>query len=87
MFKVIRPFFDSTNNRKPYSKGDLYSHEDEGRIALLIEKGFLEDKASKISESSKEFPVHLGGGYYELPNGKKVRGKENAEKAMRGELR
>ncbi len=28
-------------------------------------------------------PKHLGGGYYELPNGEKVRGKKAAEEAMK----
>lgn len=25
------------------------------------------------------YPIHTGGGWYELSNGKKVQGKENAE--------
>lgn len=32
----------------------------------------------------KAEPKHLGGGYYELPNGEKVRGKKAAEEAMKG---
>lgn len=35
-----------------------------------------------------EFPKHLGGGYYELSNGEKVKGKEQAleaERALGGE--
>jgi hypothetical protein len=38
------------------------------------EKPILEE------EPEKKFPVHVGGGYYELSNGERVRGKENAEK-------
>ena len=31
------------------------------------------------TSSSEDYPIHSGGGWYELSNGKKVRGKENAE--------
>ncbi|GAA5417977.1 hypothetical protein Pryu01_03055 [Paraliobacillus ryukyuensis] len=81
--KVIRAFYDKTDNRKPYSKGDTYSHSDEGRIAFLIEKGFLTEKSKQPPKEDKsEYPKHVGGGYYELPNGDKVKGKKEAEKAM-----
>ena len=30
---------------------------------------------------SIEYPVHTGGGWYELSNGEKVQGKQEAEKA------
>lgn len=43
-YKVIRAFFDKTDNLKPYSIGDSYSHEDEKRIAFLIERGYLKAK-------------------------------------------
>lgn len=33
------------------------------------------------SERGSEFPVHTGGGWYELSNGEKVRGEEDALKA------
>ena len=29
-------------------------------------------------------PKHVGGGYYELPNGERVKGKEAAEEALKG---
>lgn len=31
--------------------------------------------------NESEFPKHTGGGYYELSNGEKVKGKEAAEKS------
>lgn len=80
-FKVKRPFFDKENNLKPYSKGDVYSNDNEDRVAFLVEKGFLMEKRKPPSE----YPIHIGGGYYELPNGERVRGKEEAEKLMQGD--
>ncbi|MCK0471398.1 hypothetical protein [Halalkalibacter sp. APA_J-10(15)] len=53
MHKVKRSFFDKTDNLKPYSVGESYSHKDEGRIAHLVEKGFLEAKMSE-KEPEKE---------------------------------
>jgi hypothetical protein len=31
--------------------------------------------------TSSEFPKHVGGGHYELSNGEKVKGKDEAQKA------
>lgn len=31
-----------------------------------------------VSEKSVDYPVHLGGGFYKLSNGERVRGKQNA---------
>ena len=82
--KVIRPFYDKTDNRKEYNKGDSYSHSDEDRIASLVDKGFLEEKSKQPPDSNdSEFPKHSGGGWYELSNGEKVHGKEKAEEAER----
>lgn len=76
-YEVIRTFKDKTNNLKLVNKGDFYSHKSEGRIAELIKKGFLSSK----SEPEKEIK-HIGGGYYELPNGERVKGKEEALSAL-----
>ena len=81
--KVIRPFYDKTDKRKKYKKGDLYSHSDEDRIAFLVNKGFLEEKSKQPPSNDSEFPKHSGGGWYELSNGEKVHGKEKAEEAER----
>jgi len=40
-YKVISTFRDKFT-KKLYEKGGSYNHEDEKRIAFLIEKGFLE---------------------------------------------
>lgn len=39
-----------------------------------------EDKTTLPTEE-KSYPLHLGGGWYELSNGERVRGKEDAERA------
>ncbi|WP_078434236.1 hypothetical protein [Metabacillus halosaccharovorans] len=89
-YKVKIPFFDKADNLKPYNEGDSYSHDDEERIAFLIEKGHLEggviseDPKKETPEPDKnEFPKHSGGAYYELSNGEKVKGKEEAFKAQK----
>lgn len=43
-------------------------------LAHAREMGLLDDESS---------PVHVGGGWYELPDGSKVQGKEEAEAAMK----
>lgn len=35
----------------------------------------------EVVEGESEFPKHTGGGYYELSNGEKVKGKEEALQA------
>lgn len=73
MYRVVKTFRDKYT-KLIYQKGDSYSHDDEGRITSLIDKGFIE-------ESEKEIK-HVGGGYYELPNGERVRGKKEALAAL-----
>lgn len=85
---VIRAFIDKESKRG-YSIGNVYESNDSERIAFLINKGFLEgthndessseDTENNDNESPEiEFPKHVGGGYYELSNGEKVKGKEEA---------
>ena len=33
-----------------------------------------------VDEEVERYPKHIGGGWYELSNGEKVQGKEEAEK-------
>lgn len=78
-YEVVNNFLDKTDNRKLYKKGDFYSHKDDDRIAFLIDKGFLKETQKKPPEEKVK---HVGGGYYELPNGERVQGKEEAIKAL-----
>jgi hypothetical protein len=77
-FQVIKAFRDK-DTLKHHAEGSVYS-ADEERIEFLQEKGFvgkeLTIKQKETDES--ELPKHVGGGYYELSNGEKVKGKEEA---------
>ena len=70
---VIKKFRDKEDNKKIYNQGDLYRHEDAERVTFLIDKGFLDEK-----EVENEFPKHTGGGWFELSNGEKIKGKDEA---------
>lgn len=73
MANVVKsPFIDKITGKR-YKRGDSYSHKSDKRIAFLIEEGFLDKE-----EVDPEFPKHTGGGWYELSNGEKVQGKEEA---------
>lgn len=75
--RVITRFQDK-NTEKVYNKGDLYENKDSERVAFLVEKGFLD--AAEVKGQTK-FPKHTGGGWYELSNGEKVQGKDEAAAA------
>ncbi|GEM04100.1 hypothetical protein HMI01_10880 [Halolactibacillus miurensis] len=81
--KVIKDFHDKETNNL-YKKGQFYSHSDEGRVDSLIIKGFLGEK-SKQPPKEDEYPKHLGGPYYELSNGEKVKGKQEAIEAQKAQ--
>ncbi|MDF9520769.1 hypothetical protein P5815_09410 [Bacillus cereus] len=74
---VLNAFIDK-ETKAGYSKGDMYESNDSKRIAFLIEKEFL-----KGNKEISTFPKHTGGGWYELSNGEKVQGKEEAMSAER----
>lgn len=81
-YKVLKKFRDTTNNKKLVKAGDTYEHEDADRIAHLISKGFLKGKENQPSKGEIK---HTGGGWYMLPDGKKVQGKEEAQAALNNE--
>lgn len=73
--KVLKSFID---------KQKEVIHQ-EGKIIELTEERFEEIKSADGSlieevegEYISEFPKHIGGGYYELSNGEKVKGKDAA---------
>jgi hypothetical protein len=76
--KVIKRFQDK-ESKKIHNVGDLYEHESADRVAFLVKKGFLDENEVQPAES--EFPKHTGGGYFELSNGEKVKGKDEAAAA------
>ena len=40
------------------------------------------DEVDEIKESPIDYPVHIGAGWYNLPDGTKIKGKKAAEHAM-----
>ena len=96
-FKVIHPFRDLQDKNKSNPNGRRYKVGDEfpatqrkvpeERIAELKGKqnkiGYplIEDLLDEAPKGNANYPWYLGGGYYELSDGSKVRGKDEAEKA------
>ncbi|MDM5155849.1 hypothetical protein QUF88_19250 [Bacillus sp. DX1.1] len=77
---IISAFIDK-DTLQGYSEGDVYESKDTERIAFLQEKRFLRVPESKQEDS--DGLKHAGGGYYQLPNGEKVKGKEAALEALK----
>ncbi|SDO79391.1 hypothetical protein [Halobacillus aidingensis] len=85
---VVASTFIDKDTKEKHEVGSTYETESPDRISYLQEKGYLEeskhppeDKGEEGNEEN-EFPKHSGGGYYELSNGEKVKGKEEAQKAQ-----
>ncbi|WP_411236868.1 hypothetical protein [Bacillus infantis] len=72
LYKVKSSFEDKFTH-KVFRPGDLYEHNDAERVAFLVGEGYLEREDKK-----SDFPKHTGGSWYELSNGEKVQGKEEA---------
>lgn len=89
-YEVIANFIDKEDNKRLYEVGQPYPREghapSEERIESLSthnnngNKPFIK-LVEVMQDSDSEFPRHTGGGYFELSNGEKVKGKEAAEKA------
>lgn len=45
-YDVIKAFKDKTNNNVIYRQGDAYTCDDDKRINMLIERGFLKDNTA-----------------------------------------
>lgn len=82
-YEVIKPFRDKYTDDL-FGKGDEYFTEDEKRAKYLQEWGYIgkeiehENDEGIENEDDEDGIKHVGGGYYELPNGEKVKGKQNA---------
>jgi hypothetical protein len=77
-YRVLKAFRDK-DSKKHFSVGSLYSAGEE-RIEFLQEKGFVGEEVSG-NANKHEYPKHVGGGHYELSNGEKVKGKDEAAAA------
>jgi len=99
-YTVIKPFHDLEDYKRLYESGQYpregFKPTDE-RIQFLANKGFIQANEGTQEDGDNgegrkdgeetEFPKHTGGGYYELSNGEKVKGKEEAieaENALKG---
>jgi hypothetical protein len=85
-FIVLKAFRDK-DTKEHHAAKSLYS-SDEDRVKFLQDKGFLGKEVSEVRAASAEkedkeekFPKHTGGGYFELSNGEKVKGKDEAAAA------
>ena len=93
--KVVNKFVEKEHENHVYNVGDIYPAmgfgTTEERIEVLsnihpkYKKIYLADIVREEVEQDErdvtEFPKHLGGGTYELSNGEKIKGKEEAIKA------
>lgn len=72
--------------RRVYEPGEVYRHESEARMVELasLDPPRVEWPPRPQLEIAGE-PRHVGGGWYELNDGMRVRGRENAMRALRGE--
>lgn len=98
-YRVIADFRDLEDGRRLYKKDKPYPREGyeptQERIMALTTSNNAGKKPFIIKIESKEppstdadvFPKATGGGYYQLSNGEKVKGKDKAlaaEEALKG---
>ena len=70
----------------PVKADDVSMLQGQGKIGGAVRE--IETASIKPPENAvmpKAKPKHLGGGYYLLPSGAKIRGKENAINALKGD--
>lgn len=85
--KGIFRAFDENGRLIDFDKSEALKNEelfvDEGNNNQTEnDKDVKQDEKVQVEEQKTEKLKHLGGGYYELPNGERVRGREAAEKAL-----
>lgn len=79
-FRVIADFIDKESGEE-IKAGSVFEAIDEEHEARLRAAGVIgkEAPAEDNKDSDKtEYPKHVGGGTFELSNGEKVKGKEEA---------
>ena len=83
-YPVKAYFTDRDGNRlKP---GDILQIEDLNRALSLQQRRLIGKVLPEpdVTETFAEYPIPLPGGYYQLPDGSKVRGKAKALEALKG---
>lgn len=79
--EIIESFSDK-ESKVIQVKGEIVEMEEE-RVKFIISKNpNLIKPVDDNEEPDLKFPKHIGGGYYELSNGEKVKGKDEAIKAQ-----
>ncbi|MFE3978703.1 MULTISPECIES: hypothetical protein [unclassified Priestia] len=88
---VLKAFKDKDTGRH-YGIGGFFSSEDAERVAYLGDLGFVSKEVKEIKpepvevkqkETADKPPFkHVGGGWYELANGERVKGKQKALEAI-----
>lgn len=84
-YKVKKRFRD-IETQGIYLPGDTFKTDDQDRAASALKRGLIEKKSKQPPKKDVKLKVddyHVGGGYYELPDGKRIRGKQKAEKALK----
>lgn len=74
-FEASQERIDYLSNKNGDFKKPFIKIEEDREASKNVEPGEVE------TDDKDEFPKHTGGGYYELSNGEKVKGKKEAEKA------
>ncbi len=76
-YTTLKKFNDRESGKK-FLPGQPFHSDTQERIELLLDQGFI-----GVVEEDDDGPLkHVGAGWYELPNGERVRGKEKAEEAL-----
>jgi hypothetical protein len=76
-YTTLKKFNDRESGKK-FLPGQPFHSITQERIELLLDQGFI-----GVVEEDDDGPLkHVGAGWYELPNGERVRGKEKAEEAL-----
>ena len=82
MYKVKKKFRDKDSNEL-YQPGDNYSTNNEQEEKKLFNAGYITKQKKQIESATmpdntekKADIKHLGGGWYQLPDGRKVRKSE-----------
>lgn len=76
--KVLITFSDNKAKKIRY-EGETIELSDK-RFAEInsINDKLLEETEDQGKDDKNEYPKHIGGGYYELSNSEKIKGKEEA---------
>ena len=85
LYPVLKNFKDKQDNKREYQLNDWYPRfnfeVDNDRVEELYKLGYI----GKQDEEVEQYPKHVGGGWYELSNGERVQGKEEAIEAEKGD--